>query len=191
MFFTYFLVGLGLTMDAFAVSVSSGMCIKDLKTYEAFRASLFFGLFQFGMPIMGWYLGSSFSVYIKELDHFIAFGLLSFIGDKMIYDAIRSKSRAACDDEAETAKIRSINTLLILSVATSIDALAVGLGYACIGAPILVPAIIIGMTTFTFCLFGFEFGRRIGSILKEWAEIAGGIVLIVIGLKILLEHLLM
>lgn len=189
MLLTYFLVGLGLTMDAFAVSVSSGMCVKELRFPHALRASLSFGLFQFGMPVVGWNLGYLFKDYITEYDHYIAFGLLAIIGGKMVFEAVRDGKKASCDDDEGKTNIKNVKTLLILSVATSIDALAVGVSYSFLGTPILLPATIIGLTTFAFCLLGFEFGKRIGSKLKDWAEIVGGLVLIGIGAKILIEHL--
>lgn len=189
MLLTYFLVGLGLTMDAFAVSVSSGMCIKALRFFHALRASLFFGLFQFGMPVIGWSLGYLFKDYITAFDHYLAFCLLAIIGGKMVFEALRDRKRAACDDDAAKTNVKSLKTLLLLSVATSIDALAVGVSYSFLGTPILLPAAIIGLTTLAFCLLGFEFGKRIGAGLKDWAEVIGGLVLIGIGTKILVEHL--
>jgi manganese efflux pump family protein len=185
------LVALALAMDAFAVSVASGICIADLKLKHALRASLSFGLFQFAMPVIGWLLGSTFSSYIRRFDHWIAFALLGFVGGKMIKESFEAKDAASCsDDEKARADIRDFRTLMLLSVATSIDALAVGLYYSVLGAPILAPAAIIGVVTFALCLVGTEFGKRIGSRFERWATLAGGIALVGIGLKILVEHLL-
>lgn len=186
------LLALALSMDAFAVSVASGICIAQLRPFHALRASAAFGLFQFAMPVTGWLLGGTFSSSIKGFDHWIAFGLLAFVGGKMLKEFFESKSKddASCEDaEAGKSDIRDLKTLLILSVATSIDALAVGLYYSVLGSPILGPAVVIGLVTFALCLIGVEFGKHIGSRFERWATLAGGIVLIGIGLKIVAEHL--
>ncbi|MCX8013900.1 MAG: manganese efflux pump MntP family protein [Rectinema sp.] len=194
---TYILVGFALAADAFAVSVSAAACTDILPLMIGLRAALTFGFFQFLMPIVGWLLGSAFSHLIEGFDHWIAFGLLAFVGGKMLFEAIRTMVRARraseCPDPDSEPRVHGImkwNTLLVLAFATSIDAMAVGLSYNILGNPILVPAVIIGITTFAICLIGLEFGRRLKEILEEWAEIAGGTVLILIGFKILLEHML-
>jgi putative Mn2+ efflux pump MntP len=200
------LIGLSLSMDAFAISVGSGISIIGLKQRHVLRAASFFGLFQFIMPVAGWYLGYSFASYIKNFDHWIAFGLLAFIGGKMVVETLREGrgekevTTNTTSDDSITVKddcdcksksdIRSISCLLTLSIATSVDALAVGLSFSLLGQDIWVPAAGIGIVTFLVCMAGFEAGRRIGSLLKKGAEIAGGLVLIGIGIKILLEHLL-
>jgi len=175
------LIGLSLSLDAFAVSISAGVSIKDLKTFHAVRACLFFGFFQFAMPVAGWYLGTAFAVYIRAFDHWIAFGLLAFVGGKMIWETFH--------DSDSAADIRALPCLLTLSIATSIDALAVGLSFSILGQGIWLSAALIGGITFAVCLIGFEFGRRIGALLKKWAGVAGGLILIGIGVKILMEHL--
>jgi putative Mn2+ efflux pump MntP len=175
------LIGLSLSMDAFAVSIGSGISIKRLKVFYIIRSCFFFGFFQFIMPVAGWYLGSTLAEYIRTFDHWIAFGLLSFVGGKMIWETFHSS-------DAHT-DIRSLSHLLTLSLATSIDALAVGLSFSFLGHAIWLPAAIIGCITFTVCFAGFEIGRRIGSLFEKWAGLAGGIVLIGIGAKILIEHL--
>jgi putative Mn2+ efflux pump MntP len=172
-------------MDAFAVSVSSGISIKNLKLFHALRASFFFAFFQFAMPVAGWYLGMAFAAYIRTFDHWVAFGLLVLIGGKMLFEASREKQETG----GQGKDIRSLSCLLLLSVATSIDALAVGLSFSFLGQNIWVPAILISIITFAVCLTGFEFGRRIGVLLEKRAEILGGLILIGIGVKILLEHL--
>ncbi len=192
---TYFLVALGLSMDAFAVSVSSGICIPHMQTRYALRAAFAFGLFQFLMPIFGWLAGGAFRAYIEGFDHWIAFALLALVGGKMLIESREIADEASCDDAAsggdrKKRSILDLGGLLILAVATSIDALAVGLSYSMLGAPILGPAAIIGLVTFALCLAGCEFGRRIGTRFERWAEAAGGIVLVAIGLKILVEHLI-
>jgi len=187
---TWILVAFGLAADAFAVSVSNGICIPQLKPRHALRAALAFGLFQFGMPLAGWALGGAFRSLIQDFDHWIAFGLLALIGGKMIKESFDMEDPSACDDGGPAKKsILDLGTLLVLAVATSIDALAVGLSYRMIEAPILVPALIIGVVTFGLSFIGTEFGKRIGVKFERWAEIAGGAVLIGIGAKILVEHL--
>lgn len=186
---TYLLVALGLSADAFAVSVSSGICIPELKLRHALRASLAFGLFQLLMPVLGWLLGGAFRSLIEGFDHWIAFGLLAFVGAKMLKESFEIEDPAACsDEEKEKKSILHLGTLLVLAVATSIDALAVGLSYSMIGSPILVPAAVIGLVTFVLCLLGTEFGKKLGAKFERWAEVAGGVILIGIGLKILAEH---
>jgi putative Mn2+ efflux pump MntP len=192
--FQTLLIALGLSMDAFAVSVSSGICTDQLKPRHILRGSFFFGMFQFAMPILGWLLGMNFRAVIQNFDHWIAFILLAFIGGKMVKESFEAEP-VACEDNGESERIsktdvRDTRTLLTLSVATSIDALAVGLSYSLLGKPILSPAAVIGAITFTVCLLGFEFGKRIGYLIEKRAELAGGIILIAIGIKILLEHLL-
>jgi len=176
-------------MDAFAVSISSGICIPDLKPRHALRAASSFGLFQFLMPVAGWLLGSTFSGLIQGVDHWIAFGLLAIVGGKMVFEAIKARDGEACEDDEKAASILNLTGLLILSVATSIDALAVGLSYSVLGTPILLPAAIIGIVTFALCVVGCEFGKRIGAKFERWATLAGGIVLVGIGAKIAIEHL--
>jgi putative Mn2+ efflux pump MntP len=189
MLVSYFLVAIGLAMDAFAVSISSGICIPDLRPRHALRAAAAFGLFQFLMPVAGWLLGSTFRDLIQGFDHWIAFGLLAVVGGKMIFESIKARNEEACEDDAKAASILSLPGLLVLSVATSIDALAVGLSYSVLGTPILLPATIIGLVTFALCVVGCEFGKRIGAKFERWATLAGGMVLVGIGAKIAIEHL--
>jgi len=189
MLVSYFLVAIGLAMDAFAVSISSGICIPDLRPRHALRAASAFGLFQFLMPVAGWLLGSTFRGLILVGIHWIAFGLLAVVGCKMIFEAIKARNEEACEDDAKAASILNLPGLLVLSVATSIDALAVGLSYSVLGTPILLPAAIIGLVTFALCVVGCEFGKRIGARFERWATLAGGIVLVGIGAKIAIEHL--
>ncbi|MDR2619458.1 MAG: manganese efflux pump MntP family protein [Treponema sp.] len=191
------LIGISLSMDAFAVSVSAGISIRERKLFHALRSSFFFGFFQFIMPVTGWYLGKTLAVYISAWDHWIAFGLLAFIGGKMIWETLRARKKTS-EDKNGTAPwngkspsdLRSLPFLLTLSFATSIDALAVGLSFSILNRGIWSAALAIGGITFAICITGFEFGRRIGALLEKWAEIAGGLILIGIGAKILAEHLL-
>jgi putative Mn2+ efflux pump MntP len=192
------LIGLSLSFDAFAVSISGGISNRDQKPFYIVRGSLFFGVFQFIMPVIGWYLGKSFVSYIEEFDHWIAFALLAFIGGKMLLDALprKNKGTAAEASAGKSVDIQNIGNLTILALATSIDALAVGLSFSMVNQDIWIPALMIGCITFVVCLLGFEFGKKIGVVfettfsLKAGSQIIGGLILIAIGVKILLEHLL-
>ncbi|MDR0761078.1 MAG: manganese efflux pump MntP family protein [Treponema sp.] len=187
------LIGLSLSMDAFAVSVSSGISIRGLRVFHAVRASLLFGIFQFAMPAAGWFLGKTFSSYIQTFDHWIAFALLALIGGKMLWEAGQKAGQKNPKDgerKADTgADIRSLKILLTLALATSIDALAVGISFSILNHGIWGPAMLIGGITFAVCLTGFEFGRRIGPLFERSAQMLGGFILIGIGIKILVEHL--
>ncbi len=191
MLFTSFLMGLALSMDALAVSISASICSDSIPRAVGLRAALFFGLFQFAMPLAGWLLGSAFRQYIQAYDHWIAFGLLAFVGGKMLWEGIRLRIPAFCPDpdDVKDHGIMKIHSLAILALATSIDALAVGLSLSVIGSPILWPSVIIGLTTFAVCLMGIQFGKNLKRLFGDWADIVGGIVIIGIGTKILIEHL--
>lgn len=187
---TYVVAGFALAMDAFAVSVSSGICVSGLTLRYALRTAFAFGLFQFLMPVAGFLVGSAFAQVVSTWDHWIAFALLAAIGGKMIHGAVTMKDPASCsDDERKKLNVLDLRVLLALSIATSLDALAVGVTYSVIGAPILAASAIIGVVTFALCLLGCEFGKRIGAKLERWAELAGGLALVGIGVKILVEHL--
>jgi putative Mn2+ efflux pump MntP len=185
--FSIILIGLSLSLDAFAVSVSSGVSIKGLKPFYCIRASFCFGLFQFAMPMIGFAVGRTFISYIEAYDHWAAFGLLSFIGGKMLKDALSAKPAG---EESGGADIRKFGTLLVLALATSIDALAVGVSFSITGPRIAVASALIGVTTFAVCLAGFAFGGRIGRLFEKRAAAAGGLILIGLGIKILVESLL-
>ncbi|MFP3156127.1 manganese efflux pump MntP family protein [Lachnospiraceae bacterium ZAX-1] len=179
------LIGTGLSMDAFAVSVCKGLNMREMKKFHCFLIGLFFGYFQALMPLIGWILGKQFEHYITFIDHWISFVLLAIIGGKMIYEAIKG-------NDVQVNKIEEkldVGELLILSIATSIDALAVGVTFAFLQVKI-VPAInIIGITTFLLSMVGVYIGNIFGSKYKSKAELVGGIILVTIGLKILFEHL--
>lgn len=180
-----FLVGIGLSMDAFAVALCKGLNMKKLNYFHAVIIALFFGGFQALMPFIGWFLGNSFEAYILSVDHWIAFGLLAYIGGKMAYDAIKGK-----EEEIENSGDKlDIKELFIMAIATSIDALAVGITLAFSKIPIMQSITIIGVTTFVLSITGVLIGNRFGMKFKNKAEIAGGVILILIGCKILLEHL--
>lgn len=177
------LIGIGLAMDAFSVSVSEGIILKKPTLGQSAKIALFFGIFQFIMPCIGYLLGSAFADYITAFDHYIAFVLLGFIGGKMIYEAICEK------EEGEIKNPLSFNTLLVLAIATSIDALAVGVTFATVSAPVIFASAIIGIVTYSIAFGGVYIGSKFGNLLGNKAEILGGLVLIGIGVKILIEHL--
>ena len=181
--FTIILIAVGLAMDAFAVSIAKGIVINHNRQKTALLLGGFFGGFQMLMPAIGWLVGLSFKEIIMGVDHWIAFGLLAFIGLKMIYDSIKKEK----ENEETTLKL---HTLLILAVATSIDALMVGLSFAFLQTPILEPIIAIGLITFLLSISGFYFGCGLGRIFGNKIKIIGGLILIAIGLKILLDHIL-
>lgn len=187
---TYVLAGFALAMDAFAVSVSSGICIAGLTFRYALRTAFAFGLFQFLMPLAGYAAGSAFASVIRTWDHWVAFALLLAVGGKMLYEALTSKDEASCtEEELKKKNVLNPRVLLVLAVATSIDALAVGVSYSLIGAPIWLASGIIGVITFALCLIGCEFGKRLGARFERGAEVLGGVVLVGIALKILVSHL--
>ncbi|MFH0800245.1 MAG: manganese efflux pump MntP family protein [Pseudomonadota bacterium] len=181
---TIILIAIGLAMDCFAVSVVCGFTSKKLKVRHAFRIASFFGLFQALMPVIGWFAGIGFRQYIGEFDHFIAFGLLLFIGGKMVYESTQ------LEEDKKAIDPLKFHVLIVLSIATSIDALAVGLGLSFLNVTIATPVIIIGATTFIISLAGLYIGKRFGHFFEKKAELVGGLILIGIGIKILVQHLL-
>lgn len=182
-FVTLLGIGVGLSMDAFAASVCKGLGMKKVNYLHALVIALLFGGAQAVMPFVGWLLGSQFEGYIKSYDHWVTFVLLAIIGGKMILDAVRE------GDSCASVKGFDIKELLVLAVATSIDALAVGVSFAFNEVNIALAVSVIGVTTFLLCLMGVILGNNFGSRYKNRATMAGGIILILIGLKILLEHL--
>ncbi|EKD84630.1 MAG: hypothetical protein ACD_38C00185G0016 [uncultured bacterium] len=174
-------ISFSLAIDCVSVSIAGGLNQKA-KIAHGLKVAAFFGGFQAMMPLLGWLIGEALSSFISSIDHWIAFFLLAIIGVKMIYEALKEND--------EKKDILNIRTLLILSIATSIDALIVGISLSLIKIPLLVSVAIIGIVTFVFSFLGFIFGNKIGSFFGKKVEIAGGVVLIIIGLKILLEHLI-
>ena len=187
MFIELFLLGIGLAMDAFAVSVCKGLGMRKLNKKQALIIGLYFGGFQALMPLIGWLLGSQFQKYITSIDHWIAFILLGFISGKMMIEAIREWN------EEETVDVMDApldhKNMLVLAVATSIDALAVGITFAFLDTPIIEAITIIGITTMVISIIGVVVGNFFGSRYKSKAEFIGGLILVLLGLKILLEHL--
>ena len=185
---TLLLMGVGLAMDAFAVSICKGLSMKKVKWQHGVVIGLFFGGFQALMPFIGWLLGNQFEQYITKVDHWIAFGLLGIIGGKMLYEAIKGDEEEECECGKNIEKL-DIKELFILAIATSIDALAVGITFAFLKYPVGKAVTIIGVVTFIISLAGVYIGNFFGARFKKKAEIAGGIILVGIGVKILLEHL--
>jgi putative Mn2+ efflux pump MntP len=179
------LVAVGLSMDAFAVAVCKGLNMSKINYKRGALIALFFGTFQGLMPLIGWFLGVQFEEYIVSFDHWVAFILLGFIGGKMIVEAFEKEKEDCCPDKF------SIGELFILAIATSIDALAVGITFALIAPTtgISVAVILIGVITFALSFVGVVIGNKFGAKYKKRAELAGGIILCLMGLKILLEHL--
>ena len=183
--FELLLIGVGLSMDAFAAAVCKGLSMRKIHYGRAAVIGGFFGGFQAAMPLIGWFLGKQFQSYITNFDHWVAFLLLAFIGIKMIVEAVRSGPDAPAVQEDRL----QIRELVILALATSIDALAVGITFAFLQINIWAAISIIGITTFILSFLGVMVGNRFGARYKQKAEIAGGVILVLIGLKILLEHL--
>jgi putative Mn2+ efflux pump MntP len=184
-FIEMFVIGVGLSMDAFSVSVCKGLAMKKIDYFQAVIIGLFFGGFQAIMPLIGWLLGTQFEKYIEAYDHWVAFILLAAIGGKMIIDVIRGGDEEAC---TYTKKL-DYKELTVMSFATSVDALAVGISFGCLEVNIWGAMSIIGITTFAICVLGVAIGHKIGGRFKRNSTLAGGSILILIGLKILLEHL--
>jgi putative Mn2+ efflux pump MntP len=176
------LIAVGLAMDSLAVSISGGIVMRPFCMRQSLRLALTMGIFQGGMTLLGWLMGVSFSSYITAFDHWIAFILLGFLGGKMIYESF--------GEEETTISSFSTKTLLTLGVATSIDALAVGVSMAFLKTSIYFPAFIIGFVTFALSLIGVISGYRFGKIKGINVELFGGIILIAIGVKIHIEHLM-
>lgn len=180
------LIAIGLSMDAFAVATCKGLGMRKVRWKQAIVIGIYFGGFQALMPVIGWLLGTRFLIYVENVDHWIAFGLLVFIGGKMLVEAIRNKE----DEEAiEYDQPLNHGEMFLLAIATSIDALAAGISFAAIETPIVPAASVIGVITFGLSIAGVCIGNRFGTRFKRKAEIAGGVILILIGIKILIEHI--
>jgi len=171
-------------MDAFAVSIASSAVLRDVTRRQIFRLSFHFGFFQFMMPVIGWLAGLSIADHIASYDHWVAFGLLAFIGGRMIYESFAKKEKLK-----ETADPTRGLTLVMLSIATSIDALAVGLSFAMLQVRIWYPSVIIGLVAAAMTVIGMRIGGRLGARFGRRMELIGGLVLIGIGIKILIEHI--
>lgn len=178
------LLAIGLAMDCFAVSIACGMAMKKLTFWPVVRIAFFFGLFQAVMPLIGWLVGSRFQTYIEHFDHWVAFGILVFLGGRMIHEQFKQKH-----PDKKRLNPYKLAVILSLAVATSIDALAVGFTFAFLNIDLWLSVIIIGIASLLFSLIGILFGHHFLNRFKIPAELLGGLVLIGIGTKILLEHL--
>ena len=185
-YFQIIFIAIGLAADAFAVSVSSGAIIEKLRLRHAMVIAVFFGFFQGLMPWIGWSVGSLASELIQEIDHWLAFGMLGFIGGKMIYE-----SRKLEEEMEKPVNPLNIYVLFYLAIATSIDALAVGVTFSFLNVSIVEPVIVIGIITFLFSLAGTYIGEFFGHVFEDKIELVGGLILIGIGTKILIEHTLL
>lgn len=186
LFIELFLMGIGLAMDAFAVSICKGLAMRRVNRKQAFVIALFFGGFQALMPFIGWVLGIQFEQYITSIDHWIAFILLGYIGGKMIAESVKPEE----DEEiAQMDPPLDIKEMFILAIATSIDALAVGITFAFLDYPIVEAISVIGITTFFVCIGGVYVGNFFGNKYKNKAEFVGGLILVLLGVRILLSHL--
>lgn len=190
------LLALGLSMDSFAASVSGGVAMKRFSMVRALKIALTLAAFQAAMPVIGWIAGEHFKSLIESLDHWIAFALLGFLGGKMIWESLREgrapKDTCSCPKapEGDTAHSWSTRTTLCIALATSIDALAVGISFAFLNIRIVLATVIIFAVTLASSLSGIGMGLRFGLRLNRWAGLSGGIILVGIGVKILVEHLL-
>lgn len=176
------LIAIGLAMDAFAVSVCKGISLTKMSWKKAIIVGLYFGIFQALMPVIGYFLGTSFESLVTQIDHWIAFVLLSLIGLNMLQEAFSKK-------EENFNEYVDFKTMIVLAIATSIDALAIGITFAFLKTNILISALIIGIITFTVCILGVKIGNKFGDKYEKKAEIVGGLILIFLGIKILTEHL--
>jgi len=181
-FITIILIAIGLCFDSFAVSVSSGIAIQKIKFFDATKIAFSLALFQGGMPILGWLIGEKLKDYLNIYDHWIAFILLSILGLKMIFESLKKEEEQKCFNPL------NFWVLIGMSIATSIDALVVGFSIAFIDLPILISGFIIGAVTFIASMLGILFGKKTGNRFGKKMEILGGLILIGLGLKILLEH---
>jgi len=177
------LIAVGLSFDAFAVAVSSGIIIKPVRLRNSLTIAAFFGGFQALMPVLGWLCGKGLRSLITGIDHWVAFVLLAAVGGRMIYESFPKP------DPKPAADPRNLLVLFMLAIATSIDALAVGIGLSFIKVAIIRPALIIGAVTFGLSFLGVYIGEKVGRLLNRRVELAGGLILILIGIKILIEHL--
>lgn len=180
------LIAVGLSMDAFAVAVCKGLKMRRVEIKNTFVIALFFGGFQAIMPLIGWILGKQFEQYITRIDHWIAFVLLGAIGGKMIYEAIKGEEDDGCGCGGSGLDIKE---LLLMAIATSIDALAVGITLALLPVSIIQSISVIGCTTFLLSIVGVSLGNKFGCKYQDKAQILGGVILLLMGVKILLEHL--
>jgi len=183
-FLSVVLIAFGLSADCFAVALGIGASGRAFSWSHVLRVALAFGFFQFGMPLVGWLAGQTIVQFVANYDHWIAFALLAFVGGRMIWEFIHGQT------ESESTDISKWGTLLTLSLATSIDALAVGLSFAFLKLNILLASTIIGLVAFAVTAVSFWLGRKVSALMGRWAQLAGGIILIGIGLRVIITHML-
>lgn len=180
---TIILIAIGLSFDTFAVSVSSGLILKKIDFFNATKIAITLAIFQAAMPVLGWLAGSGIKDYAENFDHWIAFGILLLLGVKMIYESFKT------DPGDRSFNPLDIKIMIGMAIATSIDALVVGFSFALLDYKILVSVFIIGFVTYVVAMLGMLFGKKIGACMGRRMEVLGGVMLILIGLKILIEHL--
>ena len=180
---TIILIAISLSFDTFAVSISSGLVLKKIDFYNATKIAVTLAVFQAVMPLIGWLAGSGIKSYAESFDHWIAFGILGLLGGKMIYESFKT------DPEDRSFNPLDIKVMIGMAIATSIDALVVGFSFALLNYKILFSIAIIGVVTYIVAMLGMLFGKNIGSRIGRRMEVLGGLMLIIIGLKILFEHL--
>jgi putative Mn2+ efflux pump MntP len=178
-------IAVGLAMDAFAVAVATGLALDQVTGRHRFRLGFHFGLFQFLMPVLGWAAGNELIAYIRAYDHWVAFALLSLVGGRMLWESREPRK----DRDGPRADPTRGWSLVTLSVATSLDALAVGFSMAALGVSVWTPSVVIGLVTAALTILGLSFGTRLGARWERRAEVVGGLVLLGIGIKILVSHL--
>jgi putative Mn2+ efflux pump MntP len=183
-FWSVLIIAVGLSADCFAVALSSSISRRTLPILQGLRAALFLGVFQSAMTLLGWWAGNRINEFIAPYDHWLAFALLVFVGGRMIWESLHEK-----EDGKKTIDITSWWLLFVLAVATSLDALAVGLSFAFLQVNIISASVTIGAVALIITLGGFLAGKKLGEIIGKRAEIVGGIILIAIGIRILVEHL--
>lgn len=181
--FTIVLIAIGLSFDTFAVSVSSGLILRKIDFFNATKIAVTLAIFQAAMPVVGWIAGSGIKGYAENFDHWIAFGILTILGGKMIYESFKT------DPEDRSFNPLDIRVMIGMAIATSIDALIVGFSFALLNYKIVISVGIIGIVTYIVAMLGMLFGKKIGARMGRRMEILGGIMLFLIGLKILIEHL--
>ena len=180
---TIILIAIGLSFDTFAVSISSGLILKKIDFFSATKIAVTLAVFQAAMPVIGWLAGSGIKNYAENFDHWIAFGILALLGAKMIYESFNT------DPEDRSFNPLDIKVMIGMAIATSIDALIVGFSFALLNYRIFISVGIIGFVTYVVAMLGMLFGKKIGTKMGRRMEVLGGVMLILIGLKILIEHL--
>jgi putative Mn2+ efflux pump MntP len=182
-FLSVLCLAIGLAMDAFAVSITGGIVSKSLNFFYVFKIALFFAIFQMGMPWLGWLLGRSVFQYIARYDHWIAFILLFIIGSRMIYESFQN------DGKCKPIDFNKISVLIFLAIATSIDAFIAGVSLSLLEINIILVIIVIGVVTFFLALIGVRIGKFLGCLVEKYAELTGGVILVIIGIQVLVQHI--